>query len=309
MSIRDYQGKPLKNSNGEITSHLIGLFNRCVKFIELDVKVIFAFDGKPIELKRETIEERAKTRDISLTRDMAKEAKKLVHYLGFPFVNAPSDGEAQATRIVNNEDAWAVASQDYDCFLFGANRVIRNLSLGQTRKVRGRKINVDIEFHKMERILQATSLTRDQIIDIGILTGTDFNKNVKGVGIKTAEKLVRERTIPELIRSDSKFSNWLTIEQYNEIRGVFKDPLVTDDYREKAFKFRKPDIDKVQEFLVEIHGFDADRTNSSLKRLKKVNASKQATMEKFVKKGPKKVQKDPGEKTKDKLVRIRGILD
>lgn len=40
--------------------------------------------------------------------------------MGIPYIEAYGEGEAQAAYLVENGDAWAVASQDYDCLLFGA---------------------------------------------------------------------------------------------------------------------------------------------------------------------------------------------
>lgn len=49
--IRQRDGTPLKNSKGEISSHLSGIFYRTVNFIEQGIRPIYVFDGKPPELK------------------------------------------------------------------------------------------------------------------------------------------------------------------------------------------------------------------------------------------------------------------
>ena len=53
---------------------------------------------------------------------------------GLPIIQAAQDGEAQAAYLVSKDIAWAVGSQDYDSLLFGANRVVRNLSHNRTRR-------------------------------------------------------------------------------------------------------------------------------------------------------------------------------
>ncbi|MCP4762864.1 MAG: flap structure-specific endonuclease, partial [archaeon] len=105
--IRQRDGTPLKDYQGNVTSHLSGLFYRTINFIEHGIKPIYVFDGKPSDLKLETIKERreikekAKVKMIKaqeaedfkearkyaqqtsrLTSDMLEESKKLIKYMG-----------------------------------------------------------------------------------------------------------------------------------------------------------------------------------------------------------------------------------
>ena len=56
--IRQRDGTPLKDYEGNVTSHLSGLFYRSINFIEHNIKPIYVFDGVATELKLETIKER-----------------------------------------------------------------------------------------------------------------------------------------------------------------------------------------------------------------------------------------------------------
>jgi len=145
-TIRQQDGSLLTDSKGNITSHLSGLFNRTIKLIDYGLNLVYVFDGKVPDLKHEELEKRkkikikaqheyedaAKRMDIEemrkyaartsrLTLTMITEAKKLLAALGVPVIVAPSEGEAQAAFMVSNNDAYAVASQDADALLFGAN--------------------------------------------------------------------------------------------------------------------------------------------------------------------------------------------
>ncbi|HQT45416.1 MAG TPA: flap structure-specific endonuclease, partial [Candidatus Micrarchaeota archaeon] len=153
-SIRQPDGTPLSDSNGNPTGHLTGLFYRTTKLLEAGVKPVFVFDGVPPEFKRATLEKRHdvkvlahadmeaalkagdfdaarkfSARTVRLTREMALEAQGLLKAMGVPSVNAPSEGEACASVMVREGIAYAVASQDYDALLFGAPRLIRNMSV------------------------------------------------------------------------------------------------------------------------------------------------------------------------------------
>ncbi|HEY9247084.1 MAG TPA: flap structure-specific endonuclease, partial [Candidatus Methanoperedens sp.] len=150
--IRQRDGTPLMDSHGEITSHLSGFLYRTTNLVEEGIKPVFVFDGEPPSFKAATIEERKKIRALAMEKweeakalgsedvlkfaqassqikgNMIEDAKRLLGFMGFPVVQAPSEGEAQASFMVQNNDAYAVGSQDYDALLFGAPVVVRNLT-------------------------------------------------------------------------------------------------------------------------------------------------------------------------------------
>jgi len=159
-TIRQPDGTPLKDLQGNVTSHLSGLFYRTLNLIENDIKPLYVFDGKPHELKLQTIMQRREKREeekklmqaaqdagdleeaqkhaqatSKLTGDMIEESKQLLTYLGVPWVEAVHDGEGEAARLINTDVVWAAASQDYDSLLFGAKRLVRNLNINRHKKV------------------------------------------------------------------------------------------------------------------------------------------------------------------------------
>ena len=48
----------LKDADGNLTGHLVGLFHRTVQFMENGVKPIWVFDGKAPDLKAGELEKR-----------------------------------------------------------------------------------------------------------------------------------------------------------------------------------------------------------------------------------------------------------
>src|SRR3989338_7280699 len=168
-SIRSYDGTPLMDSHGHVTSHLTGLLYRTVNLLEKDIKPGFVFDGVPHKLKKETLEERKRirteatakheealkagdmeearkqgSRALRLTEDMLVEARKLIEAMGLPIVQAPSEGEAQVAVMVQKGQLYGCVSQDYDALLCGAPRVLRNIAITGKRKVPGRNIYIDV---------------------------------------------------------------------------------------------------------------------------------------------------------------------
>jgi len=302
--IRQRDGELLRDSKGRITSHLSGLFYRTANFIELGITPVYVFDGAPPALKLRTVEERKLVRAEAeaewrraleegrieearkfaqragrVDKEMIRQAKTLLDYMGVPWVQAPSEGEAQAARIVHNGDAWAVGSQDFDSLLFGAPRLVRNLAITGKRKLPGKDVYIDVnpEIIELEKTLQTLGITREQLIGIGILVGTDYNEGIKGIGPKRALALVKQYgSLEKLLRSEL-FENF-EVDPFDVAR-IFLEPEVTDDY---VIKKREPDPEKIKEFLCEEHDFSEDRVQKGIEKiLRGERRSSQASLERW----------------------------
>ena len=281
-SIRLRDGSPLRNSKGEITSTYNGIFYKNVYMLENDITPVWVFDGKPPELKTKTREERKKVKEKALddyikakeegnVEDMQKYAKrinylepkvvenskKLLDLMGIPYINAPSEGEAQCSYMVKKGDAYAVVSQDYDALLYGAPRTVRNITAS----------NKPVELIELDEVLGALNISLDNLIDMAILIGTDYNiGGIKGIGPKKALDIVKNNKMEKYIND---------IENYEEIKNIFKNPKITDDY---DLKLKTPDIEGLKEFLIEEHDFSEDRIMPSIKKLETmVNKKKSQT--------------------------------
>jgi len=291
-AIRQPDGTPLMDSKGRITSHLSGMFYRTINLIEHGIKPVYVFDGKPPEIKKMEIERRKRIKEEAvkkyeealrkgdleaakryaqmsskLTEDMVNDAKKLLTAMGIPWVQAPAEGEAQAAYMARKGVVYAAASQDYDALLFGAPRLVRNLTLTGRRKLPRKDVYIEIkpEIIELDSLLKSLGITREQLIDIAILLGTDYNpEGVKGVGSKTALKLIKaygsiEKLLPRFPKDTFPIHPL-------EIRKYFLQPPVTDEFK---LEWREPDERKVEEILVEEHDFSSQRVKNALERLKK----------------------------------------
>jgi len=294
-TIRDrFTGEPLRDSHGRITSHLSGLFYRTSKLMENGISPVIVFDGEPPAFKRATIAQRVKIREAArvkwqaavkdgdtekirtysqgatrLTRDMVDEAKSLLGFMGISWVQAPSEGEAQATHLLMQGRVWAVGSQDWDSLLFGAARMVKNLTISGKRKVPGRERYTDIgpELIELDKVLPSLGITQEQLILLGMVIGTDYNPGgVKGVGPKTALKLVREhKTLDALLSHIS----WESPEDPHAIMDFFLHPPVRDSDIVK----QRLDEDKLLAFMTD-HDFSEERTRSVLGRLEKTRSTR-----------------------------------
>jgi flap endonuclease-1 len=170
-------------------------------------------------------------------------------------------------------DVSYTGSQDYDSLLFGSPKLARNLAITGKRKLPGKNIYVDVkpEVIDLNKNLQNLGITREQLIDISLLIGTDYNEGIKGVGVKKALKYIREyHDIFSILSSlDLGFDN------LEEIRNFFLSPPVIDDY---SIEFRKPNESRIIEFLCEEHDFSRERVEKAAEKLRKLEVS-QMTLE------------------------------
>ncbi|MCD6381346.1 MAG: flap endonuclease-1 [Candidatus Odinarchaeota archaeon] len=288
--IRQPDGTPLKDRKGRTTSHLSGLFYRTINLIEQGMDLIYIFDGEPPKLKEETIKKRVEIREearekwelalqmgeieearkyaqmaLSMSSEDVDECKALLKAMGVPYLQAPSEGEAQAAYVVMRGDAWASASQDYDSLLFGSPRLVRNLTLRRRRKLPGREAfkEVSMELIVLDDVLKGLNLSREQLVDIAILIGTDYNEGIKGIGPKKALALIKEYGSIEKIRPLKALIEKIPVD---DIREIFLNPKVNKDYKiEKGSLKRK----KVIEILCDEHDFSIERVEKALDRLEK----------------------------------------
>ncbi|MFH1630924.1 MAG: flap endonuclease-1, partial [Candidatus Aenigmatarchaeota archaeon] len=285
--IRGYDGNPLMDSKGRVTSHLSGFFYRSLNLLEAGIRPVFVFDGKPPESKKEEAatrhEARKKAHDewktaleageleqarkfakraVFVNQDMIDGAKALLSAMGFPVIQAPSEGEALCAVMVQNKDAWAVASQDYDSLLFGATRLIRNLSVSGKRKYQKTEwTTVNPEMLILKDVLGSLDLTQDQLIILGILIGTDFNPGgVHGIGPKKALALIKEKRNIKKVFEDLAWDFEILPE---EIFDFFKKPPIC----KYDIKFTEPDVKEIRRILVDEHEFNSERVENGIKRL------------------------------------------
>lgn len=304
--IRGPTGAPLMDRQGRVTSHLSGLLYRTTNLAERGIRLVYVFDGKPPTLKeveikrRRAIKEEAVVKyEAAVSRGEMEEAKKyaqatsslkdmmvedshrLLQYLGVPYVQAPSEGEAQAAHMATRGDVWSAVSQDYDSLLFGARRLVRNLAITGKRKLplKDAYVQVDPEIVELDATMTELQLDRKQLIDLGILIGTDFNPDgFKGIGPKTAIKLIREHgSIEEIAREDPDIKPPAELER---IRQIFLHPDVTSNY---TLQWRDPDTESLVRFLCGDRDFNEERVRTAVERATAamVKESGKQTLESF----------------------------
>jgi len=289
--IRTPRGTPLKDSHGNITSHLTGLMFRSTRLIhDYNIDLIFVFDGKPPKLKEREIQKRRQLREKAtleyekalkakdyatafskavmtsrLTKPLIDDAKRLLHLLGIPYVQAPSEAEAQAAYMAIKGDVWAASSKDYDSLLFGTPRLLRYLTIHGREFLPSKGISRPLkpEVINLNKFLSHHNLTLEQLVDLAILIGTDFNEGIKGIGPKTALKMLKTHGRLENLPSNimSKVP-----QNYGEVRKIFLEPKVISNYTLAYGDLREKEL---YDFLCNQRDFSKKRVETIVQRMKK----------------------------------------
>lgn len=295
-TIRQPDGTPLKDSQGNTTSHLSGLFYRNINLLQEGIKPVYVFDGKPPELKRQEIERRQEakriaeqqyeeakakediagmkkysSRTVKITTEIITQSKELLEALGIPVIQAPSEGEAEAATLAKTPKVYAAASQDYDALLYATPILIRNLTSSRRKKMpSGLYIDIKPELIEFQGVLNQLNIDKDQLICLAILVGTDYNPGgIKGLGQKRALEIVQQYKYPvEIFKHISTKFNFIF--DWQEIFKQFHE--YKSEYIENI-EFKKPDKEKIKQILTK-HDFSEKRIDSALQKLKDIEEKK-----------------------------------
>jgi flap endonuclease-1 len=325
------EGQQLMSESGETTSHLMGMFYRTLRMVDNGIKPLYVFDGAPPKLKSgelakrtarkaeatEAHEEAKETgtaedvekfsrRTVRVTKEHNAECKKLLKLMGIPYIDAPTEAEAQCAVLARAGKVYAAASEDMDTLCFEAPILLRHLTFSEQRKepIQEIHLNRTLEGLGMDRKQVGDSLSQDpfmdtiyscllpaaQFIDLCILLGCDYLEPIPKVGPNTALKLIREHgsleKVVEAIESDPK-KKYVIPEDwpYHDARELFLHPDVREaDHPECDFKWEAPDVEALVEFLVKDKGFNEDRVRNGAARLQKnLKTAQQSRLEGFFK--------------------------
>ena len=292
-SIRQRDGTLLMDSKGRVTSHLVGIWSRFSNLMSRGIKLVIIFDGKSPALKVNTQEEREHRKRIAegklkkameeedvdgiskyskqtvrMSPEIVKESKELLKAMGLPVIQAPNEADAQLAFIAEKKDIDYVASSDVDCLLYGAPKLVTNLTLSQRRKLpSGATVKITPEVIELQDVLNHLGIDRDKLIAIAMLVGTDYNKGIRGIGPKTALKLVKqENNFDKLFKEVKAEFNW------KKIYAIFKSMPVMKEYQ---LKWNNVDEDKIRELLIEEHDFGKERVEKVLDNLRKKDKVKE----------------------------------
>ncbi|MFB6295373.1 MAG: flap structure-specific endonuclease, partial [Halobacteriales archaeon] len=258
-------------------ANLIGIVQGLPKLLEAGLTPVFVFDGTPTELKADEIEARRAERERAeerladarergdevavarlesrtqrLTPVIHETSRELLARLDIPYIDAPAEGEAQAAHMARHDPGIDYAgSDDYDTLLFGAPHTVRQLTSSG-----------DPECMDLAATLEEHDVTWEQLVDAGILAGTDFNEGVSGIGPKTAISAVREHGDLFAVLDARNAS----IPHAERIRDLFVHPDVREEYAIDLDP--DPEVERAREYVIDEWGVPTEEVDRGFVRIK-----------------------------------------
>ena len=200
ISIRN-SGDDLRNQQGEVTSHILGLFNKTIWLLSHNILPVYIFDGKPPNIKKNTLQlrrdirERAKEKAVKaeeenneedrikyfkrstiITTEQIIQCKELLDYMGIPYFQAEGEADVLCAQLAIAGLVDAVSTEDMDILTFGSPKIIKNLF----------SKNKLIEEIKLENILTKMNLNYNEFVRFSIFLGCDYNPMISNITFEKA---------------------------------------------------------------------------------------------------------------------------
>lgn len=207
------------NENGDHVNHIQGCIWQVCALVAAGIKPVYVFDGPPPAEKRELIEQRKTARDAGTSIRVPSAAftavAKLLELMGVTAITATGEAEATAAALARAHGG-AVATEDSDCLLFGAPRMVRDIS----------DTVVVIE---LDGVLAGLDMTMPELVDLGIILGSDYTDKPAKIGPARGYKLVQQYHTIEAALNVGAFVAPPRFD-YTAARAIFTaEPLISAD--------------------------------------------------------------------------------
>ncbi|XP_078612247.1 DNA excision repair protein ERCC-5-like [Branchiostoma floridae x Branchiostoma japonicum] len=254
----------------------------------------------------------------SITEQMYVESQELLRLFGIPYVQSPTEAEAQCAFLDQSKQTEGTITDDSDVWLFGGRQVYKNF-FSQQR---------DMEVFKYKDVVSQLAMDRSRLINFALLTGSDYTEGIQGVGKVLAMEVLQE--FPgEGIAALQAFRAWWDEAQKQEkipqetpikakLRKLELSPgfpnitvveaylSPTVDQSKEPFAWGAPDLQSLRQFAMQRFGWTTNKTDEVLlpvmKGLKKIDDETQSKITSFF---PTEAE----EKRKIKSKRIRRVVN
>ncbi|PKS08226.1 hypothetical protein jhhlp_005168 [Lomentospora prolificans] len=235
------------------------------------------------ELRQLRTQQKKDRRDADeVSNTMVEECQALLGLFGIPYITAPMEAEAQCAELVSLGLVDGIVTDDSDIFLFGGTRVYKNMFSS----------NKFVECYLSADLEKEMSLSREQLIALAQLLGSDYTEGLPGIGPVTAVEIISEFPGPDGLNN---FRAWWDDVQHNNrpkeadadkpfrrkfrksqatklfLPPGFPSPAVGEaylkpevDHSTEAFQWGVPDVEGLRKFLMSTIGWSKDRTDEVL---------------------------------------------
>ncbi len=276
----------LINNEGEITSHIHAVVSKTLLYLDNGITPIFVFDGKPPNLKNDTLEKRKEEREMAkklmdeendeekkiklfkrstvITWKQMEQCKEILRAMGIPVIDAPEESDSQCAYLCKSGIAYGVGSEDMDILTFGSKKLLRNISSSKKNEI--------VEYD-LSTVLEKLKYNHQEFIDLCILLGCDYVNHIDGIGIKRAKDIIDEyRTIDNFIKNspEVKSKKYIIDDDYmdkvNKARDYFLNgPSII--LNNNQVKLTNPDQKKIKELLINKYSYSKTKVDKIIKKI------------------------------------------
>ena len=284
ISTRSKCGADHLSPSGEISTHILGLFNKTINLIKKRIIPVYVFDGKPPDIKKRTLDmrkdirakaieklknttdekERIKylKRSVSISKKQLDECRKLLDIMGIPYIDAPQEADSQCSYLAKNGMVDGVLTEDMDIFTFGSPIIYKNLySAKKSPKI--------IE---LKEILNKTELNFNEFIEWCCLLGSDYCKGIIDLKYFDILDLYKKNKDFDAIINYCMNNNirCCGVNDYQSVCNYFHKPDIKE-VRNRDLLYKKCDIIRLENYLVKKFGFSKTRLLKKFHYLKERN--------------------------------------
>jgi len=266
IAIRN-SGSDLTNDKGDITSHILGLFNKTLSFLEKGIIPVYVFDGRPPQIKQKILDVRKQIRrkaleklsdaqsdeekikyfkrSVWISKDQMFQCRELLTLMGIPYIDAPEEADSELSYLCKNNLVYAILTEDMDILTFGSPKIIRNLTSSK-------KIPIEIE---LDKVLKQLNFTYEQFIELCILFGCDYCPNLTDIKYNIIFETYNKHKNIEATLLDLKSIGYNIPEKfdYYNAKQYFINS-VHNPVEKVQLKLVKPESNKIIELLVGKYG-------------------------------------------------------
>jgi len=292
-------GADLENTEGKMTTHILGVINKALLLLKNDIVPIFVFDGRAPDMKSEVLKSRKELKkkciqklkddnyenegdrikdfkkSYTISWEQSNEVKQILKLFGIPVVESSTEADPLCAELVKQKNAYGVGSEDMDILTFGSPILLRGLSA--TKKMK------EI---KLEKVLSDLKLNHGEFIDLCILLGCDYTTTIPKVGPKRALDIIQKyRSIDKFIENEGNKYKIPENFNYKDAREIFKNPPV-QKLDKRSIKLKKPNYNGIKEIMVDIYDFNLNKVNEYINKIKtnyiRISNTQKGGMTKYV---------------------------
>ena len=264
-----------KNKNGKIIAHLFAAFFKTLSLLKYGIFPIWNKDGKPPDIKNDIINERRSSKDkaqkkisscssesekiklekriFTITSNQIEEVTHLFSLMGIPFIDSPTEADAQCAAFNRSKITYGVVTEDWDAIPFGCGIMLKNFS--------NKDLVMEIDCKKL--ITALGMKTQEHIIDFCSILGTDYCPGISG--IKPFDAYVKFKqtkfNMDQFLSSIKKEPNYIIPENFRALwlkaKNYYMHATVIDPSK-IDITWHKPKFEELKKYLIDEKGFDED---------------------------------------------------